>query len=71
MCNEFIVNANVEDFTHWLHCENPNDPKLSNRIESCYSKLNVHLKYAHHKLSKKQELVHRIIMNWIKDRIGK
>ena len=75
MCSEFIANANVEDFTYWLHGENPNDPKLCNRIESCYSKLK-ELKgapaaiYAHHKLSKKQELVHRIIMNWVKDKIG-
>ena len=75
MSNEFIANANVEDFTYWLHGENPNDPKLCNRIESCHSKLK-ELKgapaalYAHHKLSKKQELVHRIIINWVKDRIG-
>ena len=56
MCNEFIANT-VEDFTQWLQGENPNDPKLCNRIESCYSKVKElkgapTAKYAHHKLSK-------------------
>ena len=75
MCNEFIANANVEDFTRRLQGENPNDPKLCNRIEGCYSKVKElkgapAAKYANYKLSKKQELVHRIIMNWVRDRVG-
>ena len=75
MCNEFIANANAENFIHWLQGENPNNPKLCNRIESCYGEVKElkgvpKAKYAQFKLTKKQELVHRIIMNWVKDRVG-
>ena len=75
LCNEYIANANVEDFTHWLQDENANAERLFNKIETFYTEIKK-IKglpkdiYANGNLSKKQELVHRIIMNWVNDRVG-
>ena len=75
LCNEYIANANVEDFTCWLQDENANAERLFNKIEMFYTEIKK-IKglpkdiYANDNLSKKQELVHRIIMNWVNDRLG-
>ena len=70
--DEYMANARLEDFMDWLpEGENINKDFIEMRLREISDKHGVPVPtYPTRSLTPKQELSHRIIMNWVEDRMG-